>query len=104
MLIGVAGAAGALLLGLACSAFFTRLVNRGTQVREQRIAADLRAQLADVTEARLVGALRAEITRYNALQRALRSFAPTPPQPDSPPDSLPHPPANVVLTKVGGPS
>jgi len=104
VLIGGAVAGGALVLGLFCAAVFEKLVNRGAESRQRRIESHLHAEVAATTENQLLGALRAELTTYNTLQQALRSFVPPPSQADPsterPPDPVPDPRAAVVLRKL----
>ena len=74
--IGAAVAGAALLLGLLCATAFTRRVRRQTSLRQRRMQVDLRAEVAAQTQTWLLSALRPELATYNALQRALGSFAP----------------------------
>ncbi len=96
VLLAAAVAAGALVLGLLCAAFFARLVNRAAQARQQRVESQLRAQVTSITATHLLGALRTELATYNTLQHALRSFALAPPPADEP--------ERNVLSSVGEPS
>jgi energy-coupling factor transporter ATP-binding protein EcfA2 len=65
----------AVLLGLVAARIFGRAVDRGAAARQRAIEAGLRDQVTALAGERLLAPLSGELAAYNAVQRALHTFA-----------------------------